>query len=94
MGNPEKLGDIRSLIHERDEAYGSAWKVTGSWLIELIGNLPVNKPNILRTPYLFAWIMILNKLHRALATPKDIDHWRDIAGYAQLVIEDIEDEIA
>jgi len=44
---------------------------------------------IIPTGYFFNWMMILNKLIRALYTPNDPDHWKDIAGYATLVMNDI-----
>jgi hypothetical protein len=38
-----------------------------------------------------AYNMILLKLARArCGNPNEIDHWRDIVGYAELVIEDLE----
>jgi hypothetical protein len=43
---------------------------------------------IWQTPYSFAWQMILNKLIRAMASPENADHWKDIQGYCQLVLEE------
>jgi hypothetical protein len=40
---------------------------------------------------LVAWMMILNKLMRLLFTPYSEDNWKDIAGYAQLVLRFMEE---
>jgi hypothetical protein len=90
MGDQEQLGEsVATTLKVRGIEYGAAWKLTGKVLKEVtkIGRLP-----ILSTPYFFNWIMILNKLHRALMSPENKDHWEDIAGYALLVVKDIDDE--
>ncbi len=80
---------IKSLLKDRENEYGGAWKVTG----ETIGFLQGPLGELLRKApfYAFAWTMILNKLIRACATPYNIDHWLDIQGYAKLVADDIHD---
>jgi hypothetical protein len=95
MGNPSKLRArvVRQgteIIAERDEAYGAAWKTTGEILAFLLAK-PSQNPALFQTPYGFNWIMILNKLNRALASPENPDHWLDIAGYATLVYEEVKD---
>lgn len=94
MGNPDKLRArvIRQgvdVIQERDDAYGAAWKTTGEILAFLLAK-PSQNPPLFQTPYGFNWIMILNKLNRALASPENPEHWLDIAGYATLVYEEVE----
>lgn len=81
---------IKSLLKDRDEEYGDAWKISGDavgFLQGPFGALVRKAPQ-----YAYAWLMILNKLIRATKTPYDIDHWVDIQGYAKLVADDIYDE--
>jgi len=97
MGNSNKLRArvIRQgveIIQERDEAYGAAWKTTGEILAFLLAK-PGQPPPLFQTPYSFNWIMILNKLNRALASPENPDHWLDIAGYATLVYEEVKNDV-
>lgn len=93
MGDPYKLRarvvhQGVEIIKERDEAYGASWKTTGEILAFLLAK-PGQNPPLFQTPYSFNWIMILNKLTRALASPENPDHWLDIAGYATLVYEEV-----
>lgn len=81
MGNEQV---IRDLVDERDAKYGKAWLVTGR-LMSII-----NTKLLMGRGLFFAWVMILNKLVRATATPDDPDHWKDIAGYALLVVDYLE----
>lgn len=69
----------------RNEMYKDAWKVTGDLcahphVLQRLFYLIRDHP-----PIFFPWVMILNKLVRALASPETIDHWDDIIGYATLV---------
>lgn len=83
-----ETSDVELILRERGSVYGDAWKHTGIVLNDLGGSLD----ELLRGPYAFAWIMIQNKLTRALRTPNDPDHWKDIAGYATLVYNDLVSE--
>jgi len=77
-----------TLLKNREAKYGNTWFLAGK-VVEM-----------LRTPYIqfiricpeysHNWMMILSKLIRILFSPYDIDHWRDIAGYATLVQRDLE----
>ncbi len=94
MGNSDKLRarviqQGQEIISDRDEDYGAAWKTTGEILAFLLAK-PTQSPALFKTPYGFNWIMILNKLNRALASPENPDHWLDIVGYATLVFEELE----
>jgi hypothetical protein len=75
---------IPNLVKERSDKYGEAWLTTGEIARDLdaVGRLPAFA--------LFPWLIILNKLIRALTSPYHIDHWRDIAGYAYIVTEHLE----
>jgi hypothetical protein len=78
----------KKLLKERGAAYGNAWQTTGHVIkpvIHLIAGLVEMAPEI----YL-PWMMILNKLVRALYAPDHADNWRDIIGYATLVYESLE----
>lgn len=81
MGNEQS---IRDMLNDRDPYYGEAWLTSG----KIISTLPLQ--SILESGLAFSWMMILNKLVRALASPKDIDHWKDMAGYAILVVNHLE----
>lgn len=80
--------DIHELLSERNQQYAEAWRKTGlmAQLVEseLTGML-------LKFPEAwYNWVIILNKLVRILGDPYKIDSWRDIAGYATLVVDYIE----
>ena len=82
--------DRVELLDEREAQYGQAWETTGV----ILGGLRVDLYKMIHSSswLSFNWIMILNKLTRALKTPNDKDHWRDIIGYAQLVLNRLEEE--
>lgn len=78
----------KKLLKERGAAYGNAWQTTGYVMqpvMYLVSALVESDPEI----YL-PWMMILNKLVRALFAPRHADNWRDIIGYATLVYESLE----
>ena len=77
--------DIRKLVEERDEEYAQAWKTSG--IISQPVNEALRRLHDFYPEMHFPWVIILNKLVRILATPTNPDHWRDIAGYAQLVLD-------
>lgn len=78
---------IGELLEERDEAYGPAWQ-TSSMVLRFLR--PERHPIGQSNAY-FPWIMIMNKLHRAMQSPDKRDHWEDIMGYAQLVLGEIDE---
>jgi hypothetical protein len=80
------MDDVRRTLEQRGRQYeqvGPTWKIVGQIISTL--NLSV----LQRTPYTHNWVQILGKLIRALSSPNDPEHWRDIAGYATLVLDDI-----
>jgi hypothetical protein len=86
-GAPKQLplfNDMHAFVASRDRTYDDAWLKTAQ-VMKLLG---IEKSEIWQTPYSFAWQMILNKLIRAMASPEHADHWKDMQGYAQLVLED------
>ena len=75
------------LLETRGRDYGDAWKLTGLVIqpvAEEVVDLAVKTPEVW-----LPWVQILNKLVRILVTPKNADHWRDIVGYATLVLESL-----
>lgn len=90
MGNTQS---VRDLIDSRNKTYGEAWRVTGEVMSEMALSSHAVFDNVLHsTPFFYNWVIIQNKLHRVLADPSNIDTWKDIAGYAQLVVDYIEGE--
>jgi|WetSurSiteA1Bulk_404760.scaffolds.fasta_scaffold30670_4 hypothetical protein len=82
----------QQLIEERDATYGVAWKASG-YALQPLAKQVIGL--LLKAPEaFFPWLMIHNKLIRILANPHHIDSWRDIAGYAELMVQDIERESA
>jgi len=78
------------LLQKRDKQYAEAWRKTGMMSHSLtaeIAHLHFAFPE-----GWYNWVIILNKLVRILGDPKHLDSWRDIAGYATLVVEYLEKE--
>jgi hypothetical protein len=81
--------DTQNLLNERRQEYGQAWVVAG--MIMQAFNEVIFISNLFAcTPYGHNWILILSKLCRALHSPYNRDHWQDIVGYCQLVLDDID----
>ncbi len=87
MGNPDR---IRDLLDSRRNMYGQAWKTSGAIQRLMVNNFAGVFNKIEATDYFYAWTIILNKLVRTLADPHHSDSWEDIAGYAILVAEDLQ----
>lgn len=79
--------DPQELIEERQATHGETW-ILMSRVLDVL--LPHVANMISSSPYSWAWMMIMSKLIRALFSPTHLDHWRDIQGYAQLVINNLE----
>lgn len=80
--------DPKKLVEQRQATHGDTWKLMGH-VINLL--LPQIIDMIQASPkYAWAWFMIASKLVRALFSPATIEHWQDIQGYAQLVLNDLE----
>lgn len=83
---------IDDVLQTRGTEYGQAWDVTGelvdheyvlTGLVRLVRAFP---------QAWYPWVMILNKLVRILTSPRKLDHWVDIAGYATLVVNHLKGE--
>jgi hypothetical protein len=88
------MGDtqsIRDLVDSRDKEYGQAWLVTGVVMSNMVAEDPQVFDVLHDTPYTYNWTIIQNKLHRLLTNPYHVDSWKDIGGYAELVVRHLEE---
>jgi len=79
--------DPNELIKTRQTTHGDAWRMTGlvvSYWLRILPKSPY------KVPYLFVVFMIVNKLCRIMYNPDCSEHWNDIQGWAQLVLNDIQ----
>ena len=81
---------IKQLVDSRDKPYAEAWRKTG--LLSYAAADEIAKLHKAFPEGWYTWVIILNKLLRILGDPMHIDSWRDIAGYATLVVEYLEKE--
>lgn len=90
MSQPSNV-NVDDLLKQRGQDYDfvgtQAWFLAG----EVLGFLQKRRSldRVLMSPYSFAWIIILVKLIRLLATPTHLDSWKDIEGYARLVLDHV-----
>lgn len=81
--------NTKDLLEERKQSYGDAWIVAGMWLCLSA----VRESNLFKDSFfVHNFVLIMSKLARALHSPHNIDHWRDIAGYATLIVTFLEEE--
>ena len=84
------MPSIEEFIKARNSQYQDAWLKTGLMakpVVQEIALLLLEFPEAW-----YSWVIILNKLVRILGDHRHIDSWRDIAGYATLVVEHLEKE--
>ena len=80
--------DVRDLLKEREVDYGDSWKVAGKIMaLMYIYNYSPEGGELGK--FWHPILMIVVKLCRALVNPTKRDHWKDIQGYAQLVLDDL-----
>jgi hypothetical protein len=79
--------DASNITKVRGQEYGPAWLTTNN-IVQELGTQNLN--NLVRAGFFFNWVMILNKLVRAMVTPNNRDHWLDIIGYAQLSLDHLD----
>jgi len=91
--NLTDLGDVGELLNDRGKTHGrwidnariaqstkELWRREEGWQ-----RLSTGQRECLE--------MVAHKIARALCgNPNHIDHWADIAGYAELVVKELEDE--
>jgi len=88
----EQLDQIMDFLSRRDLEYGSSWQLTSVTLFPLRNKIFDMFQKL--PACLFNWILIFNKLLRCLADPRNIDHWKDMAGYALLIQKFLEENNA
>jgi hypothetical protein len=83
--------NITTLLNARKNEYGQAWLDSG----RVIGLLSEDFVAFVEAQpyYVHNWVLILSKLIRILHSPNNPDHWRDIAGYATLVLNHITEDV-
>lgn len=79
---------VTTVLEDRGKEYGEAWLVAGN-VIKYVGNVS-SLTKLMSTPFFHNWVIILSKMIRILQSPTKIDHWKDIAGYATLVMQYLE----
>jgi len=84
MRDSEGDGQVQQVLAERAQTYGETWKVTGEAL-KFIGP---HMDRLFDSGMAYPWLMVFAKLMRLLASPNHLDSWRDIVGYATLVVKD------
>lgn len=82
---PQKNSSIRELLNDRGSSYGQTWFEAG----KVIQLLQEPFANFVREAGWMShnWVLILSKLIRILYTPYKEDHWRDLIGYATLILD-------
>lgn len=85
------MNQVEEVITERTRMYGQAWKDTGLMVTPVEEAL--SKFTSAFPEGFYPWVIILNKLVRLLADPRNKDSWKDIAGYATLVLNYLDKEV-
>jgi hypothetical protein len=80
---------VSQVLDERNADYGDSWLTPNAALLALCGGDLSRISTLVETGHFANWFIILGKLARALNSPTKIDHWVDIAGYAQLSVESL-----
>lgn len=82
------MNETQQLVDSRDEQYADAWAKTGV-VLEVVSS---ELNHLLQTwPRMYLpYVTIVCKLMRIFGSPDNPDHWKDIAGYATLVANDLE----
>lgn len=80
--------ETNQLLKDRGEHYGHTWLLAG----QVMGILKEPFVHMLEVSpqYVHNWVLILSKLIRVLFDPYHKDSWRDIIGYATLVLNHLE----
>lgn len=86
--------NINKTLEDRAKTHGEYTKVA-KLNIELLECFKINSANSWEVDYIEAQMVALNMIFHKLSrigcgNPDEIDHWRDIAGYATLVVKELE----
>jgi len=83
----KKAGGVAGVLDEREKTHG-AWDDT-SHVAQSLKTATRRGP--MRSSQREALDMICSKIARIVSgDPNEIDHWRDVAGYAELVVKDLQ----
>ena len=82
--------ETNKVLEIKGTMYGDSCEFTNNFLRGHMWRFKT----IIDVGFFFQWLMIFNKLIRALTSPSETDHWQDIIGYATLVLQAIEEEEA
>lgn len=82
------MDETQRLVDSRNERYADAWAKTGV-VLEVVST-ELNQLLVTRPRMYLPYVTIVCKLMRIFGSPDNPDHWRDIAGYATLVANDLE----
>lgn len=85
--------DVKDILQQREGTHGFYSEVSSvSQGIKMTMQIGVNW-KYLKAEQRESLEMIANKIGRILSGNSDfIDHWQDIAGYASLIVKEMEDE--
>ena len=79
---------MANVLDGRTEVYGESWQKVGQMAKPVVQELMLM---LMTFPEgWLPWIQILHKLCRLLGTPRHVDSWKDIVGYATLVVGHLE----
>lgn len=78
------MPETKSVVKERNSHYGASWFTANEVMYAACQGKAENLQKLLDTGHLANWAIIASKLCRAVASPEDVDHWTDLAGYAEL----------
>jgi len=84
---------VLEILEQRETTHGFYSEVSSvSQMVKKAMQIGVNWPH-LKAEQRESLEMIANKIGRIMSGDSDfLDHWQDIAGYAQLIVKEIEDE--
>ena len=86
MGNTPEQSNLSAM---RQAQYGESWV----WLGMVIQILKPFLTLLINSGFFHPWYQIMTKLIRLLVSPNHLDSWRDIIGYAELVVTEMEAEL-
>jgi hypothetical protein len=88
MPDSQNITMLNKLLEMRENEYGQAWLLSGKVIRIILSDFT----NFTTTAPLFVhnWVIMLSKMMRILRSPYNPDHWRDIAGYAMLIVNYLE----
>lgn len=77
--------NIDDLLRARNAKYGNSYYATDKAIMAMIEGDASNLQGLLDAGILANWVIIMSKMNRAIWSPNEPDHFRDIAGYCSLI---------